>query len=292
MKNDILHVKFDNRRNPKSEFDSIQLEKLFQTEDLEASLKQLQVIEFYMIILIQEGYGTHTIDFSEFPYQKGSLLTVRKDQIHKFHSNPTVKGNLLLFTDNFLVSYLEKFENQKTLQLFNESLGHPKIDLTNDELTEINELIDRINAEYLTVKDEYSLHIIRSELHILITKLYRIKSKNKQIINDKKYLKEFIAFQELVENNVTSYSKVHEYANKLHVSTKTLNNITQSVINMPAKTFINDIYIKQIKRLLLNTNLPIKQIAYKAGFEEVSNFYKYFKKQVNSTPEQFRNHYS
>ena len=32
-----------------------------------------------------------------------------------------------------------------------------------------------------------------------------------------------------------------------------------------------------------------KEIAYKSGFEEIPNFYKYFKRQTQLTPEQFRN---
>ena len=288
MKDSTVHIKFHNQQYPKSEFDILDLNELFTRKNLEASFTQLQTVEFYMIILIQEGTGMHTIDFTQYNYEKGTLFTIRKDQIHKFHINNSVQGNLLLFTDNFLVSYLEKVENYKTLQLFNELLGEPKIQLTLKELHEINKSIERINLEYFTLKDDYSLSIIRSELHILITKLYRIKSKNNQVIHSKKYLNEFIIFQEMVEKNISKHTKVSYYASKMNISTKTLNTITQSIINQSAKVFIDDIHIKQIKRLLLNTHSPIKEIAYLTGFEETSNFYKYFKRHTTLTPEQFR----
>jgi len=130
--------------------------------------------------------------------------------------------------------------------------------------------------------------IIRSELHILIAKLYRIKSKSKLLDNQRKYISEFINLQNLVEQQVTQYSKVQDYAKMLGLSTKTLNNITKQVVNQSTKEFINSIYIKQIKRLLINTDLPIKEIAYATGFEETTNFYKYFKHQTQLTPEKFR----
>lgn len=284
-----VHVKFENSQNPLAKFDLIKLEELFQRNDIDHSPFQLHLVEFYMIILIENGQGAHTIDFTDYQYQKNTLLTVRKDQIHKFIKNDSVKGTLLLFTDDFLVSYLEKLYALKSLQLFNEILGVPKIQLSGDEATEICLLIKRIEKEYLKVNDDYSLGIIRSELHILIAKLFRLKSRENKITGSRKYLSEFITFQELVEKNATKYTKVQDYSRLIGVSTKTLNTITKTIVHKSAKEFIDEICTKQIKRLLINTELSVKEIAYASGFEESTNFYKYFKRQTNLTPEQFRN---
>ncbi|MGB0863848.1 MAG: AraC family transcriptional regulator [Saprospiraceae bacterium] len=285
-----IHIPFKNSQNPNATFDILQLKELYERENLDHSPFDLHLVEFYMIILIEKGQGSHTIDFINFECNEGTLLTIRKDQIHKFNQgNTEIKGTLLLFTDTFLVSYLEKLEALKSLQLFNEVLGTPKIQLSKAELEEINYLFERIKKEYFKINDDYSLGIIRSELHILIAKLYRIKSSNNQIINNRKYLSEFIEFQNLVEQNVTKYSKVKEYAKLLGVSTKTLNTITKTIVNKSAKEFIDDICITQIKRLLINTEFSVKEIAYASGFEESTNFYKYFKRHTELTPEKFRN---
>lgn len=288
LKENPVKVKFKNQSNPNSAFDLIKLEDLFQREHPDHSPERLHKVEFFILILITEGQGYHTVDFTHYKFKKGSLLTIRKDQIHKFHKSNGVKGYLLLFTDEFLVSYLEKMETQKTLQLFNELLGVPKIQLSGAYLETINNIVGRIENEYFNLMDDYSLGIIRSELHILITKLYRIKSKDNQIIIDKKYLSQFIEFQKLVEHNVIKASRVTDYAKMMAISTKTLNSISKSIVNKTAKEFIDEIYTKQIKRLLINTSLSVKEIAYTSGFEENTNFYKYFKRQVGMTPEQFR----
>jgi len=288
MTENPIHIKFQNSQNPHAQFDVLKLEELFKRKDLDHSPYQLHLVEFYMIILIEDGQGEHTIDFIDYQYEKGTLLTIRKDQIHKFSKDDSVRGTALLFTDDFAVSYLEKLEALKSLQLFNEFLGVPKIQLSAIELLEVTALFRRIEKEYFKVNDEYSLGIIRSELHILIAKLYRIKSSKNQIIGNRKYLSEFIDFQNLVENNVAKSTKVKDYATMMGVSTKTLNNITQNVVNKSAKEFIDDICTKQIKRLLINTELSVKEIAYLSGFEETTNFYKYFKRQIKLTPEQFR----
>lgn len=288
MKEKTVKIKFNNQVNPNSAFDLLKLEALLQRTDLDHSIEQLHKVEFFMLILITEGQGYHTIDFTDYKLEKGTLITVRKDQIHKFFRSKNIKGFILLFTDDFLVSYLEKVETQKSLQLFNELLGVPKIQLSKSNFQIISNIVGRIENEYFNLMDDYALGIIRSELHILITKLYRIKSKSNQIIVDKKYLSEFIAFQKLVEDNVTRTTRVADYAKMMAISTKTLNNISKNIVNKTAKEFIDEINIKQIKRLLINTPLSIKEVAYNSGFFETTNFYKYFKRQVSMTPEQFR----
>ena len=287
MKKPIHHIKFDNKELPKSQFDLIRLEDLLKRTDLNHDPTSHHKLEFYLILIITEGNGFHTIDFTDYRYKKGTILTIRQDQIQKFFIS-NAKGILLLFTDVFLVSYLEKLETLKSLQLFNELLGIPKLQLKNDVYSEVILLIEEMSREYFKIRDDYSLGIMRSLLHILITKLYRYKSKEKLILKNKKYLSEFLEFQNLVEKNCFETKKVSDYAKKLGFSTKTLNNVVQSVANKPAKTFIDEIVITQIKRLLINSTLTIQEIAYSSGFNEPTNLYKYFKKYVNTSPEAFR----
>ncbi|WP_093668297.1 AraC family ligand binding domain-containing protein [Tenacibaculum sp. MAR_2009_124] len=145
MKEDLIHITFNNQQNPNSGFDMIRIEELFKKKELLNTFDQAQVLDFFMIIIIQESEGLHSIDFKKYSYEPGSILTVRKNQIHKFHLNKNVRGDLLLFTDDFLVSYLEKLENLKTIQLFNEMFGNPKVQLKPHKLSEINAIISRIN---------------------------------------------------------------------------------------------------------------------------------------------------
>lgn len=284
----IEQIKFQNTNKPTSQFDFVKLEELFKRNDIDHSIENLHKVGFYAILFITEGNGYHTIDFTDYPCSKGTIITIRKDQIHKFFRSDYLKGSLLLFTDEFLVSYLEKLEAQKVLQLFNELLGSPKLQLNETEFGDIHQIIYRIKNEYLEVNDNFSLGIIRSGLHVLVTKLFRIKSRTGKMDVEKKYLKAFIKFQKLVEQNADKSNKVHHFAKKLGVSAKTLNNITRSILDKSAKEFIDDIAIKQIKRLLINTKLSIKEIAFESGFKETTNFYKYFKRHTKFTPEQFR----
>ena len=100
------------------------------------------------------------------------------------------------------MSHINKLEALKSFQLFNELISFPKIELDIEEnvFSNFYSLIGQIVSEY-KLKDEYSISITRSTLHILITKLFRIKFNHGQLPNKKKYLTEFLSLQEMVEKN-------------------------------------------------------------------------------------------
>lgn len=287
MKKDILEIQFNNQSNPKSYFEIVRIEELLKRE-LDHSLGENHLVKFYIIFFVYEGQGYHTIDFTDYNYTGGTILLIRKDQIHRFFKSPNVKGYLLVFTEEFIIGHLNRMEAQKTMQLFNDSLSFPKIKFnTKQEFSDFIVLIKHLETEYHD-KDDFSIGITRSVLHIVMTKLFRIKSKAGQHTENKKYMSQFLEFQNLVEQDCFKSRKVQYYSNLMGVSAKTINNIVKSVANKSAKAFIDEVAVMQIKRLLISTDHSIKEISYSAGFSDSTNFYKYFKKFVGSSPEVFR----
>lgn len=284
---EIKHIKFQNRKNPSSHFDLIKLEELL-SRALDHDITRNHIIEFYHILIITEGEGHHTIDFTDYSFRKGTVLTIRKDQVNRFFLNTKAKGYILLFTEDFTTSHFNKLEAQKSIQLFNELLSLPKIDLNEVDFDNMVSLVKQIEEEYDGRYDEFSVGIIRSVLHILITKLFRVKARNEKVFIKKKYLTEFLQFQALVEQHCFETKKVLDYAQKMNCTTKTINNVVRSILGKSAKEAIDEVVITQIKRLLLTTTLSIKEIAYASGFDEPTNLYKYFKKYTHTSPEAFR----
>jgi len=61
------------------------------------------------------------------------------------------------------------------------------------------------------------------------------------------------------------------------------------------KTFVdtlNDVRLGNASRMLIDTTQSINEIAYKCGFNNMSNFNRIFKKKKDSTPKDFRNSYT
>lgn len=76
-------------------------------------------------------------------------------------------------------------EVSSTLQMFNELLASRKTQLEKKEFEKALKIIKEIEDENSRLSDSYSLKIIRSSLHILITLIHRVKTKgiNKSTIN-------------------------------------------------------------------------------------------------------------
>lgn len=193
-----------------------------------------------------------------------------------------------MFTEDFIVKHLGKTEGLKSLHLFNELIESPKVQLSNPKFLEVKTILEQINNETKLEEDIYSSSIKRSLLLLLILKLYREKTKDKEAFKNTRYLNYFIKLQSLIEEQWFENKTVLSYAKQMSVTSKTLNNITKSTIQKSAKYLIDFIVITQIKRLLINTELSVTEIAHQSGFDDPTNLYKYFKKNTSFSPNQFR----
>lgn len=290
MKQQFKEINFEDKNTGGFQFDCVNFEDVLKKKPTDHSQFEFHKISFYVIFLVTENDGTYNLNFRDHHFEKGTLFTLRKDNIHKFYKTKA-KGIFLIFTENFIVNHSNKLEASKMFLLFNEMLASPKLQLNELEFNEIITLIDLIKQEYLGVNDGYSPSIVRNFVQIIITKLFRIKSKDNLVLDNNKYLSMFLDFQELVEKECFNNKKVSFFADKMAVTNKTLNNVTQSIIHKSAKAFIIDIVIIQSKRLIINSKDSLTEISYQVGFDEPTNFFKYFTKYAGISPSQFRETY-
>ena len=287
MKKKIKKIDFDEKNTSGFQFDLVSFEDILLKSPKDHSQFEFHKISFYVILLITENSGVYNLNFKDYQLKKGTLFTLRKENIHKFYKSKA-KGNLLVFTENFIVNHTNKLEASKIFLLFNEMLASPKLQLNASEFDEIVNLINLIRKENFAVNDDYSHSIIRNFVQIISTKLFRIKSKENIVFKGTKYLSMFLELQKMVEKDCFNNKTVTFYADQMAVTSKTLNNVTKSVIQKTAKAFIDEIFIIQTKRLIINSQDSLTEIAYQVGFDDPTNFFKYFAKHADVSPSQFR----
>ncbi len=280
-------INFDNKQTGNDYFDMVNLEDIIARKPKDHNQFDHHKISFYVIVIITQKEGKHNINYKDYTYKKGTVFTLRKGNTHKFFKS-NAKGKFLVFTDDFVIRYSDKIASLKLLQLFNEMLSSPKLQLSNSDFIEVESLIHQLEKEYLNVNDNHSTEIIRSFIQVLIHKLFRLKSKDNVFLRNQNYHFKFLTLQKLIENECFESKKVTYYAKKMGVTARTLNNITQSVIGKTAKAFIDEIVIFQIKSLLINSQLSFTEVAYQAGFDDPTNFFKFFRKKTGLSPKQFK----
>jgi AraC-like DNA-binding protein len=95
-------------------------------------------------------------------------------------------------------------------------------------------------------------------------------------------------FNLAVENHYRKHHDVAFYAALLHKSPKTLSNYFSLYHDRSPLQVIHERVALEGKRMLLYTDKTVKEIAFHLGFEEVTGFSRFFKKQVGQSPQDFR----
>lgn len=98
----------------------------------------------------------------------------------------------------------------------------------------------------------------------------------------------FERFMALLESNTLLTRDAKSFAIKIGTTYKTLNKICKLASQQTAKQLVDGHTILEAKRQLTIENIQVQQLSEKLGFDEPSNFVKYFKKHALLTPYQFK----
>ena len=240
--------------------------------------------DFFFILLLKNGMGSHAIDFTEYQVLDNSIFFLRPGQVHQLELNADCTGYLLEFNNKF---YHPKDKSSSQRLRKASSKNYCKLEVNRFE--KFQEILTHIFQEY-TNREEGYLDIIKANLEIFFIEFVR-QSQNSNSISQEisSYTQErFEEFLELLEKHITTCKQVSQYTDMMSLSTYQLNEITKASIGKTPSELINEQIILEAKRYLLATPNQIKDIADYLGYEDVSYFIRFFKKHTRHSPEAFR----
>ena len=74
----------------------------------------------------------------------------------------------------------------------------------------------------------------------------------------------------------------------MNCSTKTLYRICMTTVGKSSKSVVDDRVAVEAQRRLLFGKTTVKEVGYSLGFEETTNFIKFFRRLVGQNPDEFR----
>lgn len=283
--------------------DEIKKHKFKKSADLQIEVVPLQTLttlnkdhlitphrtNFYHIFLFENCQPTHFVDFQPINIQPYSLLFIDKDRVHQFDQLLKYEGQVLIFTEDFFCTTATDTKFLRSSILFNDLADQPTIKLNKTEFEKFKIICENITEE-LSLPAANSKHIyLKNLLHNFL--LLAEREKHKQGFTEPKKgadLDYTLLFRDLLETNYTKLKSVNDYANIICISEKRLGQATSKVLGKTPKEIINDRILLEAKRLLVHTNLSIKEIGQELGFEDPAYFVRYFKKNTQTTPVEFR----
>jgi len=247
---------------------------------------------YYQIIWFKNNNGKHYIDFESYDIKENRLFFVSKNQVHYFEKRSDYSGYLIHFNESFIMSTESDINFFLTYNIFNNS-EEPYYQIPKRLKTQIINYFLQMKDELNNIEEFGNKKILSNLLKSLLLVIEREKRKNiksSNIITKKNTT--YLTFRDLLENNFYKNWSVSNYADKLAVSTKTLNVIIKKQNGKTVSQTIANRIILEAKRKLTHTNAYINEIAFELGFQDPYYFIKYFKKQVNCSPTEFRKSYS
>jgi AraC family transcriptional activator of pobA len=271
------------------EFEVVSLRSLYDRH--RAELTAPHRTSFFHVLLFGEGASSHNVDFNSLSIQPGSLVFLNRDVVQQFNSNPS-NGIAILFSEDFFVRSDRDKRFLKSAALFNDLFEIAKIN-TKKSTVPIPELIKALETEATKAFDVYQSDILHNYLaNLLLYSEREYRLKGFQEVKKSEELDNTLAFKELVEKHFKSKRQVSFFAEKLNMTEKRLNKATTTVLGKTPKDVINDRVLLECKRLLSYSSLSVKEIGYELGFDEPTNFNKYFKKYTAATLVEFRDRFS
>lgn len=231
--------------------------------------------------IITHGNPMHSVDFKSEVLDSPVVVYISHGKVHSFLPDDQTQGWLIRYRSDFIpkskFNFYSGFSEKILFQL-----SHNYCSTTLESLCEI------ILRESL--EDDPDYQVLRHLLSAILAKLEKDVRKeymDESIVANPRLIT-FNNFLKILENNFHRPEGADFYAEKLNMSARNLNLITQASFGKTATELIETRKLIEARRLLLSTEKSVSEIGFELGYNEKSYFSRVFKKRTGVTPTEFR----
>jgi len=255
------------------------------------------VQEFFTISIKRNVVGKYRYGQESYDFDEGLMTFFSPEQVisvkfieEDLNSKPS--GWILAIHPDFLFG-TSLATNIKKYSFLNYSVREALF-LSEKEEKTITEIFQNIKSEYQANLDQFSQHIIISQLELLLNYSERFyqrqfltrKISNHQILDRLDILLEdYFNSGNILDKGLPTVQLISQ---NLNLTTDYLCSMLKSSTGQTTQQHIHNKLIEKAKIKLSTTNLSVSEIAYELGFEHSQSFNKLFKSKTNQTPLEFR----
>ncbi len=242
---------------------------------------------FYHLVFFTAGVGRQTIDFQNFPVKPFQIYFMIPGQVHSWDFEGHVDGYIINFSTTFFQSFLLKANYLEDLPFFSGMAQDAVIDIPAELQDKVMSLFEELIKENEVVNPMGS-DLVKALMLQLFIHIARLGTAIQQSITPSYNYTLLRSFQKLIEKNYMNLKLPKAYAGLLYITPNHLNALCTQVLGIPAGEVIRNRVVLEAKRLLINNDMTVQEIADHLNFTDNSYFTKFFKKLVGLTPEGFR----
>lgn len=241
-----------------------------------------------VFVLCTRGTVRATINLSEYTITHNDFVTVLPGsfiQIHEVSSDTRVC--FAGFSSEFIsrVSYVETY-----LDFLPMILDNPIMALQEEVAQLYRNAFSLLIRAYSLPNTLDNKEILMSIFTIFFQGVGELYKRCKPTTNEP-IKREHELYRQFIQLLMTHYTQEHEvsfYAKKCGVTLAHFSGAIRKASGHSPLAIITGIIIMNAKVQLKSTRLPVKEIAFSLGFNNLSFFNKYFRKHVEMTPQEYR----
>lgn len=246
----------------------------------------------YIVVLCLEGRGDVTIE--------GKKYDVRKNDMFICHPHQFIENAMMSYNFKFkgLLMSSRYFQSIFFLpgKMWKAGLDVRKIPVFHLEDKDVDGFL--VNYEMLQYKLSrtdlpHHQQTIKLLLQSLVYEMYDVIAHKLQLKEDVNYGYSsgeilFGRFANLLSTELPHRHPVGYYADKLCITPKYLSAICKKQAGKTASDLINEMTVNYIKQMLTSSEKSIKEIAADTGFDNLSFFGKFVRRELGMSPREYR----
>jgi len=229
--------------------------------------------EFHSIYLGTRGRGTMIIDFTPVPIAPGCATIVARGRVEQHVVARGLDAKIVVFSPEFLTD---------SLRVLAPTWEQPTFELDATDRRDVHALVDQLGAEQNRPLDAVQPPLLAALLRAIVMRLERYA------ITERTSTPELERFFTILERDCLTTRSVEHYARAAGISPRRLGELLHEHTGRSTKQAIDERVVLEQKRLLAHTQLTVKELAERTGFDEPSNLVKFFRHHTGTTPLAFR----
>ena len=241
------------------------------------------------LALCTRGHAQYTVDTKMHEVSAGDVIIISEEQVvadYKLSDN--CKGIALIMSYNFFQNIVSGIHELSHLFLF--ARTHPVFHLDDNQTKALENDIEHIKEKIADVGHRFRRELVVTMLKALIIDMSNIIYQFQQVGDEMQTRAEVIFrdFIQAVEKNYRTERRVSWYAQQLCITSKYLSETVRTVSRRTPSDWIDSYVTRELRVMLRNSTMSIKQIADELNFANQSFLGKYFKEHVGMSPSKFR----
>ncbi len=237
--------------------------------------------DFYEIWFFKEGGGNHYIENQLYKIQAHSIHLIAPETVHLLERGEGAEAYLIAFAAELFDNVFNQHDILNQFPRYEQGRSNTILVLQEQESRSIYKLIEILIGFHHSDNHFIKASITHTILSIILPLFVQNSIKDQSFI----FLDRFFS---QINLHYTKHYSVDKYAELLGVSTVVLNRRVKKQTGSNVSTHIQERIILEAKRLLLNSGMNVKEIAFHLGFKEASYFSNFFAKHTKLSPSSFR----